>query len=338
MSAPKAILSPDLSGLRAALREAGVFEHRELRTCIELVGLGLGLAAFLAGIVMGPTWLAVLLVPLAAVLCTSISMYGHEGSHRSFSASPTRNAIMTYVTFPLFCGLSMSYWRNKHDRLHHGHPNVEGMDPDIKPFPFSSSAGGHASCGPKERWFQRNMQSTLFWPMSTLMCIGMRRSSIVHMARAPRTRAWAIEVACLAAHYTLWLVIPTMIWGVNALIVYAAIWGCVGPMLALVFAPAHMGMPVVIQPSHDWMHQIATTRNLEMPRVMAFFFVGLESQVEHHLFPKIPHANMRRAAAITREWCERHGIKYTSEPYLTALADSVRFMGTAWRSPALVVI
>ena len=338
MSRPTALGSPDLSGLRNALRDAGVFDHRELRTVIELIGLGLGLAACLVAVVLGPLWLCVLIVPIAAVLATSISMYGHEGSHRSFSASPTRNAILTYVAFPAFCGLSSSYWRQKHDRLHHGHPNVEGMDPDIKPFPFSSSSGGHESCGPKERWFQRNMQSALFWPMSTLMCIGMRRSSIVHMWRAPRTRAWAIEVACLALHYTAWIVIPTIIWGTNALILYAAIWACVGPMLALVFAPAHMGLPVVVQPSHDWMHQLATTRNLEMPRVMAFFFVGLESQVEHHLFPKIPHANMRVAAAITREWCERQGIKYTSEPYLTALADSFRFMGTAWRKPALVVI
>jgi fatty acid desaturase len=331
------VQTPELSGLRAELRSGGVFEFRELRTCLELVGLGLGLAACLVAIAHGGVWFAVALVPFAAVACTSISMYGHEGSHRSFSQSPLRNSILTHVTFPLFCGLSMSYWRNKHDRLHHGHPNVEGVDPDIKPFPFSSSAGGHASCGPKERWFQRNLQRSLFWPMSTLMCLGMRRSSIVHLWRSPRTRAWAIEVACMTLHYIAWVVIPFAVWGVNALLVYIAIWACVGPMLALVFAPAHMGMPVVVEPKHEWLHQLETTRNLEMPRVIAFFFVGLDSQIEHHLFPKIPHANMRRAAAITRAWCERHGLIYTSMPYLAALRDSVGFIGTAWRRPALVV-
>src|SRR5438874_13689864 len=124
-----------------------------------------------------------------------MAMLGHEGSHKSFSASPLRNTILTHLTFPLFSGLSLSYWHDKHDRRHHGHPNVEGHDPDIKPFPFSSSAGGHAACGAKERWFQRNLQRWVFWPMSTLMCVGMRRSSVLHVWRQRRLdRRWAAEV------------------------------------------------------------------------------------------------------------------------------------------------
>ena len=84
---------------------------------------------------------------VAAVFATSIAMLGHEGSHRSFSASPTRNALLVHLAFPLFSGLGALYWRDKHDRLHHGHPNVEGVDPDIKPFPFASSRGDHETCG-----------------------------------------------------------------------------------------------------------------------------------------------------------------------------------------------
>ena len=136
-----------------------------------------------------------------AVLCTSTAMLGHEGSHRSFSASPFRNALIAYFAFPLFSGLGALYWREKHDRLHHGHPNVEGEDPDIKPFPFASSRGDHERCGPGERWFQRKFQHWAFWPMSTLMALGMRRSSILYLLRYPRrngvTRAWFIEVACM---------------------------------------------------------------------------------------------------------------------------------------------
>jgi fatty acid desaturase len=228
------------------------------------------------------------------------------------------------------------YWREKHDRLHHGHPNVEGVDPDIKPFPFVSSRGDHERCGPALRWFQRHLQRRVFWPMATLMAFGMRRSSLVHLIRYPgrsgsRDRAWWTELTCLAIHYLGWLVLPAVIWGpLTAGALYLALWGGVGVCLALVFAPAHMGLPVTSGQHHDWVHQLETTRNLELPRVVSFFFIGLDYQVEHHLFPKIPHKNLPRAAQITAAWCKHEGMPYRSERYLDALADASRFIATAW--------
>jgi fatty acid desaturase len=330
-------MAAELGSLRHELRAAGVFEHRELSSWLELGGMMAALAACLVGIAILGWLAALLLVPIAAILCTSIAMMGHEGSHRSFSASPTRNAILCYLTFPLFSGLGALYWRNKHDRLHHGHPNVEGVDPDIRPFPFVSSKGDHERSGPKARWFQRNFQKWLFWPMSTLMAIGMRRSSVLYLIRYPRKRekAWLIEAACLTVHYAAWLVMPVIVWGpLVGLTLYAALWGLVGVFLALVFAPAHMGLPVVTEANHDWVHQLETTRNLQLPRAISFFFIGLDYQVEHHLFPKIPHRNLPRAAEITAAWCAKNGIPYHTMPYLSALRDAVGFMANAWAREA----
>jgi len=274
------------------------------------------------------------------VLCASIAMFGHEGSHKSFSGSPWRNALLVYLVFPLFSGLGSLYWHDKHDRLHHGHPNVEGMDPDIKPFPFVSSLGDHQRCNRGERWFQRNFQRYAFWPMSLLMTVGMRRSSIVYLGTYARTkgidRAWLVEVACILAHYTCWIVIPTIVWGLfAAVLTYTALWSVVGICLALVFAPAHIGLPVVSDQHRDWLHQIETTRNLELPRVVSMFFIGLDYQIEHHLFPKIPHMNLPKAAAITRAWCARTRMPYLSEPYLHALGDATRFIRDAWAREAI---
>jgi fatty acid desaturase len=330
---------PELGTLRSELRAAGVFEHRELRGWLKLAAFAIGIAACLTAMAVLGAWAAIPAIPIAAVLCTSTAMLGHEGSHRSFSPSPFRNALLAYVTFPLFSGLGSLYWRNKHDRLHHGHPNVEGLDPDIKPFPFVSSRGDHLRCGRGERWFQRNFQRWAFWPMSLLMSTGMRRSSILYLIRHPRehgfSRAWFLEAACMLVHYTSWVVIPSIVWGpLVGIGVYLAVWALVGVFLALVFAPAHIGLPVVEHQHHDWLHQLETTRNLELPRAISFFFIGLDYQVEHHLFPKIPHQHLPRAAAITRAWCARHGVTYASVPYLHALADSARFMADAWSREA----
>lgn len=325
----------ELGSLRAELRAAGMFDHHEARGWIKLTVLLAGVAACLVGIATYGVVAALFLVPAAAVLSTAFAMIGHEGSHRAFSKSPARNAFVAYLAFPLFGGLSLLYWREKHDRLHHGHPNVEGKDPDIRPFPFASSKKVHEACGPKERWFQRYFQKWAFWPMSTLMALGMRRSSLVHLMQYPKRhgydRAWWLELTCLTLHYTAWLVIPSLIWGpAIGFAVYASIWAFVGVFLSLVFAPAHIGLPIMAEQKNDWQHQLETTRNLELPKFISFFFIGLDYQVEHHLFPKIPHKNLPRAAEITKAWCERHGIAHFSVPYLYALKDAATFMATGW--------
>jgi fatty acid desaturase len=330
---------PELADLRAALRAGGVFEHQELRSWLKAFVLLSGVAACIAGIIMYGWKAAVVLAPIAAVFSTAFAMLGHEGSHRSTSKSPARNAIMAYLAFPLFGGLSALYWREKHDRLHHGHPNVEGVDPDIRPFPFASSKKDHERCGPKERWFQRTFQKWAFWPMSTLMALGMRRSSLLHLYRYPRkngyTREFWIELACQITHYTAWLVVPSIIFGpLAAFAVYSAIWAGVGVFLALVFLPAHAGLPIVTEQNKDWIHQLETTRNLEMPKALSFFFIGLDYQVEHHLFPKIPHQHLPKAAAITRAWCAKHGVTYLSLPYLQALKSAAVFMASGWDTEA----
>lgn len=330
-------MAKELGSLRAELRIAGVFEFREARSWMEMAAMG----SVLAGCLYAISQLGVigmLLIPVCSVLATSIAMLGHEGSHRSFSASAKRNALLTYLAFPMFSGLASLYWHNKHDRLHHGHPNVEGVDPDIKPFPFASTKGEHMTSGPKARWFQRNFQKWLFWPMSTLMALGMRRSSLVYLwnYEDKRDRRWWFDVATVSMHYIGWMLIPSLIWGpLIGIGIYSLIWAGVGICLALVFAPAHMGLPIVNEQNHDWIHQLETTRNLELPKVISFFFIGLDYQVEHHLFPKIPHANLPRAAKITAEWCKRHGVVYKSEPYLGALVDAARFMAGGWDHEAV---
>jgi fatty acid desaturase len=317
-----------------------VFEHREVASWLKLSCMFAALAAILVGVAHYGVVGALILIPFGSVLATSIAMFGHEGSHKSFSASPTRNAILVYLTFPLFSGLGSLYWHNKHDRLHHGHPNVEGMDPDIKPFPFVSSKGDHEKCNRRERWFQRNFQRYAFWPMSTLMSMGMRRSSILYLIQYAKKKGidagWIAEVVCMALHYIGWIVVPILVWGpLTGLLLYASLWGGVGICLALVFAPAHIGLPIVKEQHHDWLHQIETTRNLELPKVVSVFFIGLDYQVEHHLFPKIPHMNLPTAAAVTRAWCARTGTPYLSEPYLHALGDAAAFMNDAWQREAI---
>jgi fatty acid desaturase len=53
---------------------------------------------------------------------------------------------------------------------------------------------------------------------------------------------------------------------------------------------------------------------------------GLDTQVEHHLFPGMPRPNLQRAQAIVRNYCRQHGILYTETSIWPAYATILRYL------------
>jgi fatty acid desaturase len=321
--------------LRAELKAAHLFDHHERSGWIKLALMLTALLACCAGVVLGPVWSWLLLVPAAALATTTATLIGHEGSHGSFSSSSRQNQLLVHITLPLFAGISGMYWKHKHNNLHHGHPNVVGSDPDIELWPMAMSRAEYERSGPGLRWFQRNLQGILFWPASLTLSTFMRAPSYVFIVRQLRTRGLSRNVitdtACLVAHYALWVGVPAMMFGFwSAFAFYMTVWALVGTMLTVIFTPAHLGLPLMADQHNGWRHQLETTRNIRAPRWLAYFYVGLEYQLEHHIFPQITHQNLPRAGALMRRWCAEQGLPYRDVGWFEALRSVTVFVRDAW--------
>jgi fatty acid desaturase len=72
-------------------------------------------------------------------------------------------------------------------------------------------------------------------------------------------------------------------------------------------------MPTVAPgPKIDFLRrQALTSRNVPGGWFTDLFLGGLNYQVEHHLFPSMPRASLRKAQAIVRAHCVAHAITYT---------------------------
>jgi fatty acid desaturase/RNA polymerase-interacting CarD/CdnL/TRCF family regulator len=271
-------------------------------------------------------------------------MIGHEAGHGSFAASTRHNEIVLHLVFPLFGGLGAQHWKHKHNHLHHGSPNVVGRDPDMNVWPMALSSEEHAASSRFRRWFQRTLQGYLFWPLTLLLAFAMRVESwrhVVGRVRAGRLdRALVLDAGCMVAHYALWLALPMVWFGAwPVLLVYAGLWGTSGLLLALIFAPAHMGLPVRgCEQRGGWRHQLETTRNFTMPRWLSWFFVGLDFQVEHHLFPRIPHQNLEKASRTVAPWCARVGAPYQRVHYASSLRQVTHHVRRSWQTAPEVVV
>ena len=110
-----------------------------------------------------------------------------------------------------------------------------------------------------------------------------------------------------------------------------------GLYLGATFVTNHVGMPIPARGDELGFlrRQVLTSRNLSSPSLIGFFFGGLDSQIEHHLFPTMPGANLRRARELVRPFCAGHHIDYVEQRPHRAYGDVFRHLrlGRCPRAP-----
>merc|ERR1712216_929565 len=63
---------------------------------------------------------------------------------------------------------------------------------------------------------------------------------------------------------------------------------------------------------------MGTTMDVDCPRWMDWFHGGLQFQVEHHIFPRVPRHHLREVKRRLMAWCLKEGQRYHSEHFLQA--------------------
>jgi fatty acid desaturase len=148
-------------------------------------------------------------------------------------------------------------------------------------------------------------------------------SSVLFLVGRRAKREARIELGLMAAHLILYFGALFLIMSPGKAIAFAALHHALfGLHLGSVFAPNHKGMEM---PDADtnWGHlekQVLTSRNVKGGLVTDWMMGGLNYQIEHHLFPSMPRANLRFAQPIVEKYCERIGMPYLN----TGVVESYR--------------
>jgi fatty acid desaturase len=103
-----------------------------------------------------------------------------------------------------------------------------------------------------------------------------------------------------------------------------------GLYLGSTFAPNHKGMTVFDAGQRpDFLRrQVLTSRNLVGGRLTDLAFGGLNFQIEHHLFPSMPSANLRRCGPLVRRFCAEHAVTYTEAGIFDSYRMALRYLAS----------
>ncbi|MGI5130412.1 fatty acid desaturase family protein [Pseudonocardia sp. CA-107938] len=304
----------DYAELSRRISAAGLLRRRPGYYAFRFAAVGVGLlATWLTFLTLGDSPWQLLVAVAAAAGSGQVALLAHDVAHRQVFRGRRASAVVGRTMGNLGIGMSYGAWQDKHTR-HHANPNHDGLDPDVAPGALAfSSEQARASRGPF-RFVQRH-QRALFFPLLTLAGVDLRVTSVKGLLNNPRIPARRLEAVLLAVHVVgylalLFTLLPPLL-AVGFLVVHQALFGV---YLGSIFAPNHKGMEMPERRLDFLRKQVLTSRNVRgsalTDRPLHVLMGGLNHQIEHHLFPSMPTANLRAARPIVRGYCAELGVSY----------------------------
>ena len=321
-SFPETRRGSDFSALLQAARARGLMRPRRLHYAALLsVDFAVYVGVWAAVWFLGKTWWALFLAVPAALFTTRLAFFGHDVSHRQVARTARVNNALAWCLGDLVTGFSSRWWADKHAK-HHGNPNVVGDDPDVDPGAVlwtKEQAGARRSRFGV--WWARH-QAELLFPMLLGEAINLRIAGL-QAVRRPR------DLVLQLAHLIIYVGGLVLVLGPGRAAVFiAAHQAMVGVHLGVAFVPGHTGMPMPPSGSRwDFLRkQVLTTRNVRGGGAISWLLGGLNHQIEHHLFPSMPRANLRRASVLVRAHCADVGLPYASESLTRSMVLACRHL------------
>jgi fatty acid desaturase len=315
--------------LSRQVRQAGLMDRRTGRYVWRIAAVAALLAAGWASFVLiGDSWWQIAVAVALAIVFTQIGFLGHDAGHRQISASRRTSYVLGILFGNLGIGMSYGWWVGKHNR-HHAHPNTEGADPDIMLSALAFTTGQAV----RSRGFSRILfrwQAYLFVPLLLGEAFGLHASSIRSLSSRTGRRQVA-ELILLIVHLAGYLTVVFLVLSpVKAIVFVLVQQGLFGLYLGASFAPNHKGMPILTaDDKSDFLRrQVLTSRNVRGGWLTDVALGGLNYQIEHHLFPSMPSANLRRAQPLIRDFCAEHGLPYCQSSLAGSYLQALRHLNT----------
>jgi len=269
-----------------------------------------------------------------------VAFVGHDLGHTSVTGDWARDYFWGSFLMAVG-GLSVSWWKLNHN-THHVVTNSVEHDPDIQHMPFLAvdkkifEKGSYWSTY-YQKWFVFDAAAKFFVSkqhyMFLIVSFFSRFNLYVHSIKTlllePVIPNRRIELFGFLAYWT-WMYKLCAACGSwqAALYFFLVSHAVAGSLLSFQIGMSHWSMPVFDgkPPTSEgtWFrHQLQTCLDVECSEFWDFFHGGLQFQVTHHLFPRMPRTSQRRAREHVKKVCSKYGIKYHSDTFYGVIRDMI---------------
>jgi len=284
-----------------------------------------------------------------------MSFAAHDAGHIGITHRFHTDSVIGIFIAAFMGGMSLGWWKKTHN-IHHIVTNRPEHDPDIEYLPFLAVSHRFLA-GLRSTYYDRLMeydamarfcvkfQKYSYYPLLAFGRFNLYRLSWEYLltGQAPRKGpAWwhrHLEIFGQVFFWTwygygiVYKSIPNNM--DRFLFVMISHWTVLPLHVQLTLS--HFAMSTAdLGPRESFPQKmLRTTMDIDCPEWLDFFHGGLQFQVIHHLYPRIPRHNLRRAQKMVLEFCNDVGIPYALYGFVEGNGKVVGTLGEVSRQAAI---
>ncbi|KAL6952964.1 stearoyl-CoA 9-desaturase [Sarracenia purpurea var. burkii] len=335
--------SKDYRNLLSEFSKMGLFEKKGHGAFISFCFMAFLFAASVFGVLRcSGTLVHLLSGALMGGFWIQSGWAGHDSGHYQIMPTKRLNRFAQILSGNCLAGISIAWWKWNHN-AHHISVNSLDFDPDLQHMPFfavSSKLFESITSYFYERKMNfdpitRFLVSYQHWTFYPVMCIARINLFAQSFILLFSKRKVPNRVQEILGILLFWIWYPLLVsflpnWGERTMFIIASF--AVTGIQHVQFCLNHFSSSVSVGPpcGNDWLErQTRGTMNITCPTWMDWFHGGLQFQIEHHLFPRMPRWQLRKISPFVVELCKKHNLPYVSVSFLKANALTIRTLRTA---------
>jgi linoleoyl-CoA desaturase len=266
---------------------------------------------------------------------------GHSVLHGAYDRLEGAEAFRS-EEFEWVAPIDEASWRIEHNVRHHQYTNILGRDPDLRFGP------ARLSPGVEHRWYHvlQPYSSVMTWFLFDL-AIHLHATGMLdlymHRDEQPEVLRDKSPETVRAVHRA--ALHKVVRYYSRELVFFPALAGpffakvLLGNVLSEVARNLYTGATIYCghvdatdydrgtraRGRHEWYAmQVEASHDFQVPLPFSILCGGLDYQIEHHLFPRLPPNRLREIAPEVQAICEAHGVTYRTASWPRTLFRSLR--------------
>lgn len=349
------VYRPDMTDVRRKyqaleqdMRDRGLFEcnrYRYGKECCRYLGL-LYVAVWLA---LRGTGIGHYLV---SAICLALFWHqmvfaAHDAGHNAITGKAETDHFIGVTIANFVGGLSLGWWKDNH-HIHHIKTNEPEHDPDIQHLPFLAVAPRLLQ-GLFSTYYNRFMnfdsvsrffvahQHRLYYLLLAFGRFNLHIMSFRYLLSSKKIRSPRMEWIGIGVFFLWYGALLAHLPTISIRIMYVLVSYILTCPLHIQITLSHFGMSNLFLPGENFpARQLRTTMDIECPAWLDWWYGGLQYQVVHHLFPRLPRHHFVLAMPLVRQFCKDANLRYYLYSFATgngvvlgrlkAVADQVRLL------------
>lgn len=336
-------ISKDYRKLYSEFAKQGLFEKKQHVAFYALTSIAIMLAIVLYGVLCCESiWVHLGSAVLLGFLWIQSAYVGHDSGH--YQVMPTRryNKITQMIAGNCITGISIAWWKWTHN-AHHIACNSLDYDPDLQHIPvfavstrfFNSLTsvfyGRKLSFDPVAR-FLVSYQHWTFYPVMCVARVNLFVQTFLLLFSKRKVPDRAMNILGILVFWTWFPLLVSYIPSWPERVAFVLTSFAATALQHVQFCLNHFAANVYVGPpkGNDWFEkQTNGTLDISCSSWMDWMYGGLQFQLEHHLFPRMPRCQLRKIAPVVRDLCKKHNLPYRSLSFWEANVTTIRTLKTA---------